>query len=202
MCSTVRFVYRCGCTHNTTCECPDTASTFASLALAITITNANTTDNYPTSRYHLIRQHRRRRRRRRRCQRRRGPKKQFTITLLAEDCDDCARRQLKEAEARKATRQQQQQQQGAQRPAVLLTGLGNSFSPVSSLSLLGGTDIDWASDSGLALSLSLTLLSVPDLLAPTSSSPATLDGSLVDGEGGEGVEEGGVLRERDPNIPG
>ncbi|KAI0846220.1 hypothetical protein F5Y00DRAFT_272188 [Daldinia vernicosa] len=70
MCSTVHFTYRCGCTHTTTFECPDTASSFSSLA-----TSSHSRRNRP--------------RRRRRCY---GPKSTPTITPLDEDCYDCAQK--------------------------------------------------------------------------------------------------------------
>ncbi|KAI1643826.1 uncharacterized protein F4817DRAFT_319359 [Daldinia loculata] len=73
MCSTVHFAYRCGCTHTTTFECPDTASTFSSLAA-----NPHSRRNRP--------------RRRRRCY---GPKSTPTITPLDEDCYDCAQKREK-----------------------------------------------------------------------------------------------------------
>ncbi|KAI0097079.1 hypothetical protein F4814DRAFT_456438 [Daldinia grandis] len=70
MCSTVHFTYRCGCTHTTTFECPDTASTFSSLA----------TSSHPR---------RNRPRRRRPCY---GPKTTPTVTPLDEDCYDCTQK--------------------------------------------------------------------------------------------------------------
>ncbi|KAI1654515.1 hypothetical protein F4813DRAFT_202816 [Daldinia decipiens] len=75
MCSTVHFTYRCGCTHTTTFECPDTASSFSSLA---TSSHSHSRRNRP--------------RRRRRCC---GPKSTPTITPLDEDCYDCAQKREK-----------------------------------------------------------------------------------------------------------
>ena len=92
MCSTVLFTYRCGCTHTTTFECPDTASTFSSLVPGPSRSGLNHPHPHPRSCS-----------RSRRCRRRQqcyGPETAPTTTPLDEDCFDCA--QKREETSRRA----------------------------------------------------------------------------------------------------
>ncbi|OTB11940.1 hypothetical protein K445DRAFT_15318 [Daldinia sp. EC12] len=121
MCSTVLFTYRCGCTHITTFECPDTASTFSSLVPGPSRSGLN----HP----HLRTCSRSRSRRCRRRQRCYGPGTAPTTTPLDEDCFDCA-----------------QKREETRRRAASLSDVD-----ISSLSLSRDTDAESESDLDTAV---------------------------------------------------